>query len=189
MYREPVPDEIKTQALETGGLDKTPVTCEIIESKVIDPGIFKSKFSSYFVKTLPNNWVAERKFENFVNLRNILLKLYPGYIVPPLSAKVEKKLEKADIEKKKNYLQIFLNDLVRHPILRTANILFCFLSMPSEKEYELKAKTYLKMKPPKYANEFCTFEGVAKVSYDVPLSKYCSALAKANVRLKDLHKE
>ena len=67
--------------------------------------------------------------------------------------------------------------------------MFNFLSMTSEKEYELKAKSYLKLKAPKFVKEFHTFEGLSKISYDVPLTKYCGALAKGNSRLKELHKE
>lgn len=175
--------------MEVGGFGDEKIRCEIIEAKLMNPGIFKSKYSSFFIKTIPKGWVAERKFENFIELRNIITKSYPGYIVPPLPCKIEKKFEKEDIEKKKHYLQVFLNDLLKHPVLRNSNIFFQFLSLPSEKEYELKAKSHKKANPPKYVSDFHTFESSARVSYDNALTKYCSALNTGNSKLKDLYKE
>ena len=175
--------------METGGLEDGNHRCEIIEAKVVNPGVFKSNYSSYFIKTVPEGWVAERKYENFLTLRSTLCKMYPGYIVPPITNKVEKKLEKEDIDKKKHYLQLFLNDLMANPILRRANIFHLFISIPSEKEYEAKSKAYIKSKPPKYVQDYHTFEGIARVSFDAPLNKYCSALASRNTKLKELYRE
>jgi hypothetical protein len=115
--------------------------------------------------------------------------MYPGYIVPLIRNKPESKFEKEDIEKKKLYLQLFLNDLMANPILRTANIVHSFLSIPSEKEYQIKVKAYVKGKPPKYVQDYRTFESIARVSFDTSLTKYCSALATGNNQLKDFYIE
>lgn len=184
-----MPEKIETKAFEVGELGLEPIRCEIINVKINDPGMFRSKYSSYFVKTSPKGWVSERKFESFVELRNLLLRNYPGYIIPPILSKTEKKLEQHDLEKRKFYLERFLNDAVTHPALKNSKLMFYFLSLPSEKEYESKAKPFSKTCLPKEIKSFSTLEGSAKIAYDGALAKYCYTLVNGNTLLKDYHKE
>ncbi len=189
LYKDELPDTILTQTLENGGIGKENLTCEIINAKVVDPGIFRSKYTSYSLKTLPKAWVAERKYDWFLDLRDTFLKMYPGYIIPPLPRKPEKKLEPSDVEKRRQCLEFFLNDVLKHPVLRTSSLLFLFLSIPSEKEYESKRKVYAKLPLPRDVTEIRTISGNARVSYDTPLKQYCSALGNGNGKLKELQKE
>ena len=184
-----MPDVIQTQNLENGGIGKEELKCEIIDSKVVDPGFLRSKYSSYSLKTLPKGWIAERKYEAFIDLRDAFTKMYPGYVIPPLSKKPEKKLEPADLDKRRHHLELFLRDVLKHPVLRSSSLLFLFLSVVSEKEYEIKRKVYSKLPLPKDVSEIRTFDGSANVSYDVPLKKYCAGISAGNGRLKELHKE
>lgn len=184
-----MPDKIVTKTFEVGELGLEPIRCEIISAKVSGQGMFRSKYSSYLVKTLPKGWTSERRFESFVELRNLLLKNHPGYIIPPILSKVEKKLEQHDLDKRKCYLERFLNDVVVHPVLKNSNIVFLFLSLASEKEYELKIKPFAKAKLPKEVKDFSTLEGSAKIAYDSALAKYCYTLSNGNVLLKDYHRE
>jgi len=189
LYKELVPEKIETKEFEVGELGLEPIRCEIINVKINDPGMFRSKYSSYFIKTFPKGWVSERRFESFVELRNMLLKNYPGYIVPPILSKVEKKLEQHDLDKRKFYLEKFLNDAVAHPVLKNSKLLFYFLSLPSEKEYESKGKPFSKTRLPKEIKDFSTLEGSAKVAYDGTLAKYCYTIVNANSMLKDYHRQ
>lgn len=184
-----MPDAISTLNLEENIIGSEEIKCEIIDVKLIDPGIFRSKYTSYFIKTIEKDWTVERKFEAFVELRNILLKTYPGYIIPPIISKTEKKFDKQDLSKRKYYLGKFLNDILAHPVLRTASIVFFFLSLTSEKEYESKSKPYTKVKPLKDVKDFHTLEGNAKIAYNPELVKYCYTLSQGNSKLKEYHKE
>eukprot|EP00826_Nyctotherus_ovalis_P002689 TRINITY_DN10542_c0_g1_i5.p1 TRINITY_DN10542_c0_g1~~TRINITY_DN10542_c0_g1_i5.p1 ORF type:complete len:121 (-),score=32.81 TRINITY_DN10542_c0_g1_i5:23-385(-) len=114
-----MPEEVKTLGLETGGIGSGVHRCEIVDAKVIDPGLFKSKYTSYFIKTTPEGWVAERRFKAFVTLRETLCKMYPGYIVPPLLCTVEKKLEKEDVEKKRYLSLIHICRCRRYAVCRS----------------------------------------------------------------------
>lgn len=189
LYKETVPDKIVTKTFEVGELGLEPIRCEITNVKVNDPGMFRSKYSSYFVKTFPKGWVSERKYESFVELRNLLLKNYPGYIIPPILSKTEKKLEQHDLDKRKYYLERFLNDVVEHPVLKNSKIVFFFLSVTSEKEFESKIKPFAKAKLPKEVKDFSTLEGSAKIAYDSALAKYCYTLSNGNSLLKEYHRE
>lgn len=189
MYKEKVPKTLNTKIVEETNFSKVQLTCEIVDVKIIDPGIFRSKYSCYVVKTLPEGWVAERKFGDFVKLREILKKCYPGYVVPPVPSKSEKKVEKHDVEKRGYYFEKFLNDLATHPVLKNSSFFISFLSITSEKEYEAKVKTFAKYNAPKDVSDFVTLEGVAKITYNKPLAKYCNSLLIENNKLKEYQRE
>ena len=115
--------------------------------------------------------------------------MYPGYIIPPLPGKLEKNQEPAHIKKKRRFLQTFLNDVLKHPILRSSTLLFMFLSISGEKEYENKKKIYNKLPTPKYVTDCRTVSGTARVSFDESLQKYCSALSRGVTTLQDAFNE
>ena len=81
-------------------------------------------------------WLVMRKQSDFNSLRQVLVKLYPGFVVPSLPKKPLKKLEQSLLNKRKVKLQLFLNDTLRHPVLNTCDFLWKFLSVNDEKEFE-----------------------------------------------------
>ncbi len=155
----------------------------------MDPGVFRSKVGAYVIKTSPKGWTVERKYAAFLEFREALVRMYPGYIVPPLSAKIEKKLEPAYLEKTRHFAELFLNELLKHPVLRSSTLLFVFLSVPSEKEFEAKRKAYAKLPTPHEPVECRTPTTTANVSYDLPLKQYCSSLNSGLSSLKECFQE
>ncbi|KAG0165718.1 Sorting nexin, cytoplasm-to-vacuole targeting pathway/endosomal sorting [Apophysomyces sp. BC1034] len=67
----------------------------------------------------------KRRYSEFESLRNVLIRLYPAVIVPPIPEKhsfvdyaaLRSKDDKALVEKRKRMLQTFLNRLAKHPEL------------------------------------------------------------------------
>jgi len=111
--------------------------------------------------------------------------MYPGYIIPPLPKKIEKNLEPHTLQKNKHFLQRFLDDVLKHPILKTSSLLLLFLSISADKEFETKKKLYSKLPLPKEATDCRTIFGTASVSLTVPLQQYCSAVGVGVSNLKE----
>lgn len=60
---------------------------------------------------------VERRYSDFVWLRNILLKFYPTQIIPPIPNKKASKRTPRHIQKRMRILTMFLSDIVKMPIL------------------------------------------------------------------------
>lgn len=57
------------------------------------------------------DWNVKRRFSEFIWLRNTLLKIYPGLVVPTL---IEKSLQKTSLEllsKRKIMMEYFLKEI------------------------------------------------------------------------------
>jgi len=75
------------------------------------------------------------------------------------------------MEKRKAKLQLFLTDLLKHPLLQTSEIVMNFLTTENEKEFEKIRKDFDKVARPKEVDECVTLEGNAKISFDEDLEK------------------
>ena len=115
-----------------------------------------------------------------------MVRLYPGYIVPPVPKKPLKKLETDFMEKRRGKLQLFLNNLLKHPVLRGSDAVWQFLTMESEKDYEKFKKDVDKVPRPKEPIEATTLEGKATISFDKLLEESCT---ETHVGLRDISKE
>ncbi len=143
----------------------------------------------YVIDTQPKGFHVERRYNEFVTFRAELMRLYPGYIVPPIPhKKTGKALEPTFISKRKELLQLFLSDLLKHPLLRTAELLFNFLSLPT-KDWEVKINVLAKMQPPKEPKECRTPEKRANVELTKASELYCVDLLNGVETLQSQYKE
>ncbi|CAH7674126.1 hypothetical protein BY996DRAFT_4544388, partial [Phakopsora pachyrhizi] len=98
--------------------------------------------SSYIVYVIQSSrGIARHRYSEFESLRSSLVSLYPVLIVPPIPdkqsigdyafhpASVSKtKEDPATVARRRRMLAVFLNRLVRHPVLGREKILWRFLS-------------------------------------------------------------
>ena len=82
----------KEKTIECRKLDKTELNDKTVTVEVKNPteksgGIFSKSFILYDVITSPMNWNVQRRFSDFDALRQLLVKYYPSYHVPPLPGK------------------------------------------------------------------------------------------------------
>ena len=111
-----------------------------LRTKIINPGFLKRKYAAYVINTQPKGFVVERRYNQFLEFRKELVRLNPGYIIAPIPKKKSgKKFEPEFLNKRRKQLQLFLNDALRHPLLRSDEILVQFLSLNS-KDWENRAK-------------------------------------------------
>ena len=55
--------------------------------KSIETGILSSNYVTYDIETELMKWCVQRRFSDFEWLSNTLIKLFPGYIIPPIPKK------------------------------------------------------------------------------------------------------
>jgi sorting nexin-9/18/33 len=76
---------------------------------------------------------VQRRFSHFVMLHTVLCRRLPGVALPPLPEKqYAGRFSNDFIEARRGDLERYLNQLVRHPIVRYAEILTVFLSCDNE---------------------------------------------------------
>ena len=183
--KENMPQEYYTNCLL---IEDTPISKEkkieikILESKVEKGGIFSFSYSSYLIKTLPINLEVRRRFNDFIWLFNILKGQFPNCIVPPFFKKDS--LDKIKIEKRIYYIEIFLNSILMHPLLRNSKIFYDFISIEEEKEF-IKAKNkYDKLSVSSEVKQIKSLNGEINISISYDNEKYFENI-KEKLRIQD----
>ena len=129
----------------------------------IDNGIFSKSYINYLITTFPFNYQVRRRYSDFEWLRNALLVLYPGNIIPPIPRKkynVVDRFNEIGTEKRKKGLEIFLNYLLNDSLIRNCSLLEDFLKL-NEENFNNKKKN-LKLKP-LFLNEIISLNGRIKI--------------------------
>ncbi|KAF5310964.1 hypothetical protein D9619_007949 [Psilocybe cf. subviscida] len=87
---------------------------------------------------------VERRFSQFVMLHTVLSRRLPGIVLPPLPEKQYAGRFSDDfVEARRGDLERYLNKIVRHPVVRYAEILTFFLGCEDEREWKRLLPRYL----------------------------------------------
>jgi len=74
--------------------------------------------------------MVERRFTDFSHLKNILTKLYPALVIPPISNKTKtKSFAPMFLIKRMHFLEKFLNKIIKNPELKACKYVEGFLRM------------------------------------------------------------
>lgn len=104
-----------------------------------------SNYILYKVQTLPFKFDVERRFSDFYWLRNILIREYPGYFIPPMAKKTGKRsFEQFFINKRMGELQQFIESICENKELRSSLHFISFLKCKSRTQFEKIKKELLK---------------------------------------------
>ncbi len=141
------------------------------------------------ISTPAKGYLVERKHSAFDELRMILVKLHPGYMAPILPKTPLKKFDPSILENRRQKLQLFLDDLLRHPVLRCSKLLTRFLSEKNEKAYEEYKKKFEKVPCPKEVSQCYTLEGIANVAYNSHVEHDCGEAKSAIEGIKAIYRE
>ena len=94
--------------------------------------MFKSKYVSYVIVTPLKGFSVERRYSDFLALRQEMMKDYPGYVIPPIPAKkIAGNADPAFIQERKGELQEFLTDVLKHPLLKSYDLFLKFIDRKS----------------------------------------------------------
>ena len=101
-------------------------------------GFYKITNIYFLIKCNELKLEIKRKYTDFEWLRKTLLKLYPGYYIPPLPIKtLNINAKEKKILKYQRLLEKFINELMEDNLIKNSSILYLFLSTENKKDFEL----------------------------------------------------
>ena len=172
--------EIKCQKILNNELSN----CKDIQIKVgpfqkVEGKLFHKSHITYLITTMPLEWKVYRRFSDFDWLRQILVNNY-NYCLIPLIPKKKKNLNKlvgektneAFLRKRQRKFEKFLNHIINDPILKNLQVVYDFLSIQKEDDFNKIKKTYEKMKPTSNVNEFLSVDGNANIEINNEKEQY-----------------
>eukprot|EP00826_Nyctotherus_ovalis_P013293 TRINITY_DN1356_c0_g4_i1.p1 TRINITY_DN1356_c0_g4~~TRINITY_DN1356_c0_g4_i1.p1 ORF type:complete len:398 (+),score=92.63 TRINITY_DN1356_c0_g4_i1:628-1821(+) len=157
-------------------------------TQLVNPGLFHTKYIAYTIIVNPSGEEIVRRYSDFDALRQELVKNYPGYVIPAIpKKKITKKSETTFVQKRQDLLQRFLNELLRHPVLKNSELVHQFLTL-SSKDWELRVRTTAKASFAKEMSDLRTVQGAAKVEITEENIKYCEQLSPMIAMAKERYK-
>ena len=140
---------------------------------VVEGGFFSRSYVTYSINTIPFNFNVRKRYSDFEWLRNILGIIYPQMVIPPMPKKnFGYRFNEEFISKRLRALEKFLNGISIHPLLRSNEIFYDFLSINKEEDFNNKKNEYNKIESPKFINDFKTKTGFIKVSLSNDKEEY-----------------
>lgn len=91
-----------------------------------------TSFLSFKIDTPEYGWSVRRRYSDFQWLYDMMLKLFPSYVIPPLPKKDKKKRSSRDVEKRMMLLTYLLNDISHIPSIMHNRYVLGFLSLANE---------------------------------------------------------
>ena len=97
--------EIICKKLEKTPLNDTEIIVKIKNPKISDNKYWEQKYINYEIVTDKMKWLVYRRFSDFDNLRQILVKHFPRLFVPPIPGKKlgKRRFENDFIQKRMNF--------------------------------------------------------------------------------------
>ena len=173
--KEKVEKIIKCKILEKTELNNKNIVINIKDPIEIDGGLFSKNYIAYTVETQPLGWKVQRRYNDFDLLRKLLIKHFPFYKVSPLPNKKisPKRFEKDFISKRMNYLNSFINNIIKNETFKASEILNYFLSIEDRNQFDNKFK---ELNNQIYGNEsveeYKSLNGEAILLFDETTDKY-----------------
>ena len=175
----------KEKVIQCRKLDKTELSDKNIIIEVKNPtekagGMFSKAFILYDVTTSPLNWAVQRRFSDFDALRQILVKYYPSYHVPPLPSKKigNRRFDLDFIQKRMKFLNLFINNVVKREEFKASEALISFLSYTDRGKFEAKFKEFQTQVPSSYVEDYKNLDGKVIISHDDGNEKYFNNISK-----------
>lgn len=121
----------------------------ILSPQKIKTGLLQKNYIAYQVVTRPFDYIVRRRFNDFVWLRDILQKEYPGFYIPPLPEKgLKRSFQEEYLLERMKGLQIFLEQISEHPEIKASIYMLNFLKCKSQDSFEKMKKDWSKHSTP-----------------------------------------
>ena len=158
-----IPDNIECRKSETTELCKyKELEITVSDPKKVDKGFFSKAYIDFEIKTNPCNLIVRRQHAEFVWLRERLSVIFNTHILPRLPKKGKVNGD-PHIQKRMRNLEKFLYYLTKDPLIKSSQILFDFLSIDKEEEYNKRKKIYNKMRTPNEFSEINSRDGKTRL--------------------------
>ena len=134
--------EVQCQILEKSKINNIEIKSTISNPRKINDSLVKNSYLLYDVTTPNFNWLVNRRYSDFVWLREALCSLFPTTFIPQLPKKKmgNRRFEDDFIEKRLKGLQFFLDEILKNEILKSADPLITFLSCSERGFFEQQMK-------------------------------------------------
>ncbi|KRX00859.1 Phox homologous domain [Pseudocohnilembus persalinus] len=150
---------------------------------------------SFKIVTKPYNWEVRRKMKDFMGLRNVLLKLFPAKIIPPLDTENTEQTQH-QLNKRMKYLKSFIDDLKASPEIWSNEYVVNFLSLKDDQKFEKIMKHSEKEKEIQKIKDMANFTGLQKIrltnstyTYKEESQKYLNTAENTYKKLQLLSKQ
>ena len=134
--------EIQCQTLQKNDMSDIEIKSIISNPRKVSDSLLKNSYLIYDITTPKLNWFVNRRYSDFVWLREILISLFPTVLIPQLPKKKigNRRFEDDFVEKRLKGLQNFLDEVLKNEILKTAEPLKTFLSLTERGFFEQQMK-------------------------------------------------
>ena len=134
--------EIQCQILEKSKISDIEVKSIISNPRKINDSLLKNSYLIYDITTPKLNWFVNRRYSDFIWLREILISLFPTVLIPQLPKKKigNRRFEEDFVQKRLKGLQSFLDDILKNEVLKTSDPLITFLSFSERGFFEQQMK-------------------------------------------------
>ena len=135
--------EIDCVKLEKTKLNDLTVIVNLSNPKQINNNSFFSKnYIVYDISTPQFNWIVNRRYSDFIWLRDCLKYQFPGDILPLLPKKKigNRRFEQDFINKRAQGLQKFMNEIINNEKYKASEVLNIFLSINDRTLFETQMK-------------------------------------------------
>ena len=161
------PEFIQSNIVESTYITETAgVQVKLSSPEKVDGGIFGKSYITYLLETYPFGFKVRKRYSDFEWLRNILSLQFVGCVIPPLCKKnYGDRFTENLVLKRTRLLQKFMEGILVHPIMRNSQILYDFISLDNEEEFENKKKNYEKnIIIPNSAKDMKSIDGQVRIS-------------------------
>ena len=135
--------EINCQILQKSKLsDIDDIKAIISNPRKINDSLLKNNYILYDITTPKMNWYVNRRYSDFIWLRDILISMFPTILIPQLPKKKigNRRFEEDFIQKRIKGLQNFLDEILKNENIKTAEPLISFLSLTERNFFEQQMK-------------------------------------------------
>ena len=134
--------EVQCQLLEKSKINNIEIKSYITNPRKISDSLVKNSYLLYDITTPSLNWFVNRRYSDFVWLRETLCSLFPTTFIPQLPKKKigNRRFEEDFIEKRLKGLQFFLDEILKNEIIKSADVLVTFLSCSERGFFEQQMK-------------------------------------------------
>ena len=147
------------------------IKVEIKNPKPIETGFFTSNYIVYEIETSiekdNTKWLVQRRYNDFLWLRDMLKKFYPYEFIPPLPGKKMggRRFEMDFINKRMHFLNEFLVNIVKNEEFKASECLVSFLSLQENYLFEAKKKELNIFPPITNLGGYKNLTGKIKINY------------------------
>ena len=159
--------DIKSPILQKSKISNIEIKSIISNPRKINESLVKNSYLLYDITTPKMNWYVNRRYSDFLWLREILSSMFPTILLPQLPKKKigNRRFENDFVEKRIKGLQDFLDEILKNEIIKTAEPLISFLSLTERGFFEQQ----MKILTPKILNidnigSIASFEGKIEVA-------------------------